>query len=70
MFGVRIVTRLVFWGCIGLVVSVVAQRGVGRTAGEVMEWAGDVGGVWWREYRRWDGQAQAGGGGNGGNKWR
>jgi len=52
MFWVTIVMRLLFWGAVGLVVSLVVQRGVGRSVEDLRAWAEGVGRVWWREYAR------------------
>jgi len=67
MFWFRVVMRLVFWGVVGVLVAVVWQRGVERTVGDLVHWGGEVGEVWAREYRRWEGVGNQGGGGvNGG----
>ncbi|KAF8867009.1 hypothetical protein BDZ45DRAFT_710068 [Acephala macrosclerotiorum] len=58
MFWFRLVMRLVFWGMVGVAVSVVAQRGVGRTVEDLMRWGGELNGVWWREYERWEGYSK------------
>ncbi|KAG4436456.1 hypothetical protein IFR05_008070 [Cadophora sp. M221] len=68
MFWFRMVMRLVFWGVVVLLVSVVWQRGVGRTGEDLGSWVGEVGRVWEREYKRWEGyqnQNSAGGAGSG-----
>ncbi|KAK0103029.1 hypothetical protein ONS95_000788 [Cadophora gregata] len=66
MFWFRVVMKLVVWGCIGVLVAVVWQRGLERTVGDLVGWAGEVARVWEREYKRWEGvQNQAGGGNSG-----
>ncbi|CAL3970908.1 unnamed protein product [Diplocarpon coronariae] len=85
LFWVRLAMRLVFWACVVLLVSVVWQRGVGRTVTDAASWTEELRGVWWREYRRWEGYqtqgpvgqgqgrgANTGFGGrtNAGSKWR
>lgn len=69
--------RLVFWSLFALLVSVIAQRGIGKTADDLMRWGQELSTVWWREYERWDGyqKQHAGGGGtfgkgNARNTWR
>ncbi|KAH7383602.1 hypothetical protein BKA64DRAFT_712480 [Cadophora sp. MPI-SDFR-AT-0126] len=62
MFWFRLVVRLVFWGVIGVLVAVVWQRGLERTLGDLVQWGGEVGDVWTREYRKWDGVGNQGGG--------
>ena len=34
---------------------VVWERGLSRTAEDVVGWGQEVGEVWWREYGRWEG---------------
>jgi hypothetical protein len=58
------------------------QRGLGRTVGDLVEWAQEIKDVWWREYRRWEGYQNQGRvrgagsrrygvrGGNAGTAWR
>lgn len=81
MFWFRLVMRLIFWGGVALVVSLVMQRGVGRTVEDLMRWGGELSTVWWREYERWEGyqkeqQKMGGGGGqtfgkgSAGSSWR
>lgn len=63
MFWVRLISRVVFYSVIVMVTAAVWQRGLGRTADDVMAWGGDLSEVWWREYRRWEGyqnQAKSG----------
>ncbi|KAL2067192.1 hypothetical protein VTL71DRAFT_1616 [Oculimacula yallundae] len=69
MFWFRMVMRLLFWAAVVLLCSVVWQRGVGRTGEDLGRWAGEVGRVWEREYKRWEGiQGRNGGAaGNMGN---
>ncbi|KAH6719316.1 hypothetical protein BKA61DRAFT_274213 [Leptodontidium sp. MPI-SDFR-AT-0119] len=68
MFWFRMMVRLLFWGVVVLIVSVVWQRGVGRTGEDLGRWASEVGSVWEREYRRWEGyQNQNGAGGGAGS---
>jgi hypothetical protein len=55
MFWMRLVMRLVFWGGVAVLVSVVLQRGVGRTVEDLMGWGQELGEVWVTEYRRWEG---------------
>ncbi|KAK4035167.1 hypothetical protein C8A01DRAFT_18124 [Parachaetomium inaequale] len=70
LFWTRLAFRLLFWAAVGLLVSVVWQRGVERSlteavviGGKVVGWAVGVGEVWWREYERaqQQGQGQYGG---------
>ncbi|KUJ20416.1 uncharacterized protein LY89DRAFT_682153 [Mollisia scopiformis] len=78
MFWFRLVMRLIFWGVVALVISVVMQRGVGRTVEDIMGWGEELSTVWWREYERWEGyqkQQQRGvqqpfGRGNAETSWR
>lgn len=51
----RLVTRVMFWGTVVVLASVVWQRGLGRTLQDVMMWGEELSDVWWREYRRWEG---------------
>lgn len=60
-YGVGVLFRLAFWGVVGLGITLVVQRGVGRTLEDVMRW----GGVWWEEYRRFSEQGKKGGYGTG-----
>jgi len=46
---------LLFWGGLVVLGMVVWQRGIGRTATELAGYAKEIGEVWWREYRRWEG---------------
>ena len=55
MFWMRLVTRLVFWGAIAVLISVVVQRGVGRTAQDLVGWGQELSQVWSSEYKRWEG---------------
>jgi hypothetical protein len=55
MFWVRVVYRLVFWGGLATLIAVVAQRGMERSVGDLMDWGRELSEVWWREYRRWEG---------------
>jgi hypothetical protein len=82
VFWTRIMLQVLFYGGIVVLVMVVWQRGVGRTVGDLAEWAQEIKDVWWREYRRWEGYQNqgrvrgAGGGrygvrgGNAGTTWR
>ncbi|KAI9051084.1 hypothetical protein LZ554_005190 [Drepanopeziza brunnea f. sp. 'monogermtubi'] len=75
MFWARVVVRLVFWGVVGALVSLVWQRGLERTVGDAVAWGVRLKDVWWREYRRWEelqGQDQNGGLGRAtaGSAWR
>ncbi|KAL3428046.1 hypothetical protein PVAG01_01555 [Phlyctema vagabunda] len=54
MWWTRLVMGILFWGVIGLLVLLVAQRGVGRTAADLYDWGENLCQVWWREYRRWE----------------
>lgn len=72
LFWVRLTTKLVFYGGVVLLGAAVWQRGVGRTADDLVGWAGELSEVWWREYRRWEGyqnQAQRAAGTKGGSRW-
>lgn len=83
VFWTRIMFQVAFYGGIIVLVMAVWQRGVGRTLGDLAEWAREIRDVWWREYRRWEGYqnqgrvrgAPSGGrysvrGGNAGTSWR
>lgn len=76
MWWVRMVVRLTVLCVVVVLVSVVWQRGVGRTAEDLAGWLSELGEVWWREYRRWEGYQREsqmrGGGSNGSGKsaWR
>jgi hypothetical protein len=62
MFWTHIMLQVLFYGGIVVLVMVVWQRGLGRTVGDIAEWANEIQEVWWTEYRRWEGyqnQAQA-----------
>ena len=64
MFWIRLMTTVVFYGGLTLLVAAIWQRGVGRTADDLMGWGNELSDVWWKEYRRWEGyQNQARGGG-------
>lgn len=60
MFWVRLVTRIFFWGGLVLLGAAVWQRGVGRTAEDVVMWGNELRDVWWREYRKWEGYQNQG----------
>jgi hypothetical protein len=63
MFWLRLATTLFFYAGLVLVFAAIWQRGVGRTADDLVSWGSELREVWWREYRRWDGyqnQAQRG----------
>lgn len=45
MFWVSIVMRLLFWGAFGLLISIVVQRGVGRTVEDLRVWGTEIGNV-------------------------
>lgn len=74
--------QVLFYGGIVVLIMVVWQRGVGRTLGDLAEWAQEIKDVWWREYRRWEGYQNQGRvrggiggrhavrGGNAGTAWR
>lgn len=73
--------QVLFYGGLVVLVMVVWQRGVGRTVGDLVEWAEEIRQVWLMEYRRWEGygnhgrvRARSGGhgvrGGNAGTAWR
>lgn len=63
--------KLIFWGAVGLVISLVYQRGLERTVGDLMGWGQVIGEVWWREYERWEGLQKGAqtAGGNGGGRY-
>jgi hypothetical protein len=71
-FGARMIFGLVFYGAIVVVGMMVYQRGVERTASDVLGWAQEIQRVWVREYGRWeDVQRKASGGrGTGGARDR
>ena len=52
--------QVLFYGGIVVLVMVVWQRGVGRTVGDLAEWAREIKDVWWKEYRRWEGYQNQG----------
>jgi hypothetical protein len=74
LFWTRLAFRLVFYALVGLVASMVWQRGVERTIRDVVVVGSQVGGwvagvvsFWWEEYERaQQAQAQRGHGGYGG----
>jgi hypothetical protein len=55
VFWTRIMFQVLFYGGLVILVMVVWQRGVGRTVGDLMEWAEEIRQVWLMEYRRWEG---------------
>lgn len=55
MWWFSLIFRLLFWGMVGVVVSLVWQRGVENTFSDLYGWGETLGRVWWREYERWDG---------------
>jgi len=60
VFWTRIMFQVLFYGGIVVLVMVVWQRGLGRTVGDLAEWAQEIKDVWWREYRRWEGYQHQG----------
>jgi hypothetical protein len=82
VFWTRIMFKVLFYGGIAVLMMVVWQRGLGRTVGDLVEWAQEIKDVWWREYRRWEGYQNQGRvrgagsrrygvrGGNAGTAWR
>jgi hypothetical protein len=63
MFWIRLMTTVLFYGGLVLLGAAIWQRGVGRTADDMVAWGRELSEVWWREYRRWEGyqkQAQRG----------
>ncbi|KAG9238720.1 hypothetical protein BJ875DRAFT_437174 [Amylocarpus encephaloides] len=55
MFWIRLTMRIAFWGAFGVLLGVVYQRGLGRTAEDLMVWGEELRVLWWKEYRRWEG---------------
>lgn len=70
MFWANMVFKLLFWGGVVLALSVVLQRGVGRTAEDAVGWWGEVSEVWWKEYQRWEGMQERGRNANARTGWR
>jgi hypothetical protein len=78
MFWVRLLTRILFWGGIALVIAVVWQRGLSRSANDLLNFGQEISDVWWGEYRRWEGyqnrgkqkQQQFAGYSKAGSSWR
>jgi len=69
----KLVVRITLWGLLAVLIGVVWQRGVGRTVADAAGWGQELGEVWWREYRRWEGyQKQQAGrqGTRAGSAWR
>jgi len=56
----KLVMRIAFWTVVVLVISAVWQRGLERTAGDLVGWGQELSEVWWREYRRWEGYQNQG----------
>lgn len=73
-FGARLIFGLVFYGAIVVFGMMVYQRGVERTASDIVGWAQEIQRVWVREYGRWEQvQNQASGGrgqGSARERWR
>ncbi|KAL2259379.1 hypothetical protein VTK26DRAFT_6969 [Humicola hyalothermophila] len=66
LFWTRLALRLLFWAALGLLASVVWQRGVERSvrdaaviAARVGGWAVGVARVWWSEFERAQAQLEA-----------
>jgi hypothetical protein len=55
MWWFKLLLRLVFWSVVVAIAAAVYQRGVGRTVDDLVEFWGTVRGVWWEEYRKWEG---------------
>jgi len=58
-WGIRLVFWATFWGAVVMLASVVWQRGLGRTASDVVEWGREINEVFWREYERAEGNKAA-----------
>jgi hypothetical protein len=67
MWWLRLLFRIAFWSVVVMVVSAVWQRGLEQTVQDISGWVEEVRGVWWSEYRRWEGvQRQTSSAGRGG----
>ena len=72
----KVIMKLLFWGAVGLVGSLIYQRGLEQCVQDAMHWGAELSEVWWREYRKWEGyskqnQGMGGGyGGGSGKQWR
>jgi Nuclear pore assembly and biogenesis len=55
VFWFRLCVRLAFWAVVVLVISAVWQRGLQRTMEDLVGWGMELGDVWQKEYKRWDG---------------
>jgi hypothetical protein len=63
VFWTRILFQVLFYGGLVVLSMVVWQRGLGRTAGDLADWAVEIRQVWLMEYRRWEGYQNQGRGG-------
>lgn len=55
VFWTKVFAKLVFYGVLLVLAMTVYQRGLMETAGDLLNWGTEIGEVWMREYRRWDG---------------
>lgn len=60
VFWTRILFQILFYGGLVVLSMVVWQRGLGRTAGDLADWAVEIQQVWLMEYRRWEGYQNQG----------
>lgn len=65
MFCFWLLSRVVLWSVLVGVLMVVYQRGLERCVGDVVGFGRELSVVWWREYERWEGFADANGSGGG-----
>lgn len=54
-FGLRIVFNIALLGIVVVTLAAVWERGVGRTAEDMVAGWRTLSEVWWGEYRKWEG---------------
>lgn len=54
-FWLRLAVRISVWAIVILIISLVWQRGLERSLGELGDWGREIVNVYWREYERWEG---------------
>lgn len=54
-FWLRLAMKISVWALIMIIVSLVWQRGLERSLGELGDWGREIVNVYWREYERWEG---------------